>query len=252
MDKLTLPKIHFPRISMPHVALTGHDITHEASHETLIIPSSIRSAMVVWYSPKRQGCTNEGMAAKPMLKDLSGNGLDMTCYNFAWNGESGIAEDGSLAFDGVDDFGMADSEKIKTALNDDFTIIIRYKNNDNPATSRSCLASNAQTPQMGAFIIDVCEGRWAIMQEFSYGNSNTLYVSNFTPKEWRMIYVTPNSYNGELVMEKGSSHSSGVFFLGSVRSSDDRCLNGNISSVLLFDRTLIQSEIDWVKSNLID
>ena len=51
---------------------------------------SIFDAMVLWYDPKRQGATNENMAENPVLTDLSGNGHDATCYNFAWSGMSGV------------------------------------------------------------------------------------------------------------------------------------------------------------------
>lgn len=54
------------------------------------IPYSIKNNMVLWYDIKRQGATNETMKANPILKDLSGNGHDATCYNFAWSGMSGI------------------------------------------------------------------------------------------------------------------------------------------------------------------
>lgn len=54
------------------------------------IPSAIKNAMVLWYDIARQGATNESMAKNPILKDLSGNGHDATCYNFAWSGMSGI------------------------------------------------------------------------------------------------------------------------------------------------------------------
>lgn len=50
----------------------------------------IMDSLVCWYDIKRQGCTNESMKSNPVLKDLSGNGHDATCYNFAWSGMSGI------------------------------------------------------------------------------------------------------------------------------------------------------------------
>ena len=46
--------------------------------------------MILWYDLKKQGATNESMAENPVLRDLSGNGHDATCYNFAWAGMSGI------------------------------------------------------------------------------------------------------------------------------------------------------------------
>lgn len=50
----------------------------------------IMDSMVLWYDLARQGATNESMAANPKLIDLSGNGHDATCYNFAWGGMSGV------------------------------------------------------------------------------------------------------------------------------------------------------------------
>ena len=54
------------------------------------IPPAIKNSMVLWYDIARQDATNESMAENPILKDLSGNGHDATCYNFAWSGMSGI------------------------------------------------------------------------------------------------------------------------------------------------------------------
>ena len=51
---------------------------------------AIMQACVLWYDISKQQATNEGMAANPVLRDLSGNGHDATCYNFAWSGMSGI------------------------------------------------------------------------------------------------------------------------------------------------------------------
>lgn len=50
----------------------------------------IMDSLVCWYDIGKQQCTNESMAANPVLADLSGNGHDIECYNFAWAGMSGI------------------------------------------------------------------------------------------------------------------------------------------------------------------
>lgn len=50
----------------------------------------IMDSLVCWYDIGKQQCTNESMAANPVLADLSGNGHDITCYNFGWAGMSGI------------------------------------------------------------------------------------------------------------------------------------------------------------------
>ena len=53
-------------------------------------PKAIKDAMVLYYDIAKQKATNESMALSPILKDLSGNGNDATCYNFGWSGMSGI------------------------------------------------------------------------------------------------------------------------------------------------------------------
>lgn len=53
-------------------------------------PKAIKDAMVLYYDIAKQKATNKSMAVNPTLKDLSGNGNDATCYNFAWSGMSGI------------------------------------------------------------------------------------------------------------------------------------------------------------------
>ena len=50
----------------------------------------IRYEMELRDDIERQGCTNESMAENPVLKDLSGNGHDATCYNFSWSDMSGV------------------------------------------------------------------------------------------------------------------------------------------------------------------
>ena len=54
------------------------------------ISQAIMDSLVCWYDIGKQQCTNESMAANPVLADLSGNGHDITCYNFGWAGMSGI------------------------------------------------------------------------------------------------------------------------------------------------------------------
>lgn len=55
-----------------------------------VIPKAIRDSMVLWYDLKKQGATNESMAAYPRIIDHSGNGHNVACGNFAWSGMSGI------------------------------------------------------------------------------------------------------------------------------------------------------------------
>lgn len=74
-------------------------------------------SIILWYDIKRQGATNENMAENPVLRDLSGNGHDATCYNFAWTEQSGIsttAYPNTLVSDGVDDYAQVTGLPILT------------------------------------------------------------------------------------------------------------------------------------------
>lgn len=60
----------------------------------------------IYYNVKKQGLTNDTSDEDWYLKDFSGNGRDMTLYNYARTPESGINEEGGLQSDGVDDYGQ--------------------------------------------------------------------------------------------------------------------------------------------------
>lgn len=93
---------------------------------------SVQKAMVLWYDLKKQGATNESMASNPTLRDLSGNGHDATCYNFAWSGMSGIGGYDTRLF----------TERIEGSLDyirliDSYTIHISKLSNSSPLQSSS-------------------------------------------------------------------------------------------------------------------
>ncbi len=54
------------------------------------VEDRVMKSLVLWYDLKKQGATNESMAADPRIIDHSGNGHHATCRNFAWAGKSGI------------------------------------------------------------------------------------------------------------------------------------------------------------------
>lgn len=60
----------------------------------------------IYYNVKKQGLTNDTPDEDWYLKDFSGNGRDMTLYNYARTPESGINEEGGLQSDGVVDYGQ--------------------------------------------------------------------------------------------------------------------------------------------------
>lgn len=90
------------------------------------IPNAIKDSMVVWHDLKKQGATNENMANNPILKDLSGNGHDATCYNFAWSGISGI---GGYYFDTLTKWYTATNNDGKLTVNNTKIHITRTTTN---------------------------------------------------------------------------------------------------------------------------
>lgn len=83
MDISKADDIHIGSVPVQSAWLGGRKVWDRTERK-------IMRSMVCWYDISRQGCTNEAMAQNPVLKDLSGNGHDMSCYNFAWAGMSGI------------------------------------------------------------------------------------------------------------------------------------------------------------------
>ena len=83
MDISKADDIHIGSVPVQSAWLGGRKVWDRTERK-------IMRSMVCWYDISCQGCTNEAMAQNPVLKDLSGNGNDMTCYNFAWSGMSGI------------------------------------------------------------------------------------------------------------------------------------------------------------------
>lgn len=68
----------------------GFPVLSKRSGSSADISQAIMDSLVCWYDIGKQQCTNESMAANPVLADLSGNGHDIECFNFAWAGMSGI------------------------------------------------------------------------------------------------------------------------------------------------------------------
>ena len=96
MNETAFNTSRFNQSALNASMLSGAGARRQAGFFPPGTPKAIREALVCWYDPARQGATNEKMAENPVLKDLSGNGHDAACRNFAWAGMSGI---GGYGFD---------------------------------------------------------------------------------------------------------------------------------------------------------
>lgn len=208
-----------------------------------VIPKAIKDAMVLWYDIRRQGATNEGMAATPVLRDLSGNGHDATCYNFAWTEESGISTTeypNALVSDGVDDYCLVEGLPLLDKERG-YTVIAKRKH---LGGIQACLASKRNSGNTdGAFVFELKSSA----NRYRCDSFNTLtQLSAF--EESDITCQTSQRYN-DTAIGIGDAPDNGVLNLFVLYNS----YFGKIAlySFLLFDRDLTDNEIEWVKNNLI-
>lgn len=97
--------------------------------------------------------------------------------------------------------------------------------------------------QNGAFILEYKQGdRW---NTYSYYSATNINID----KDNSIVYQTKNKYN-EQTIYSGDKQDTDTLFIGTIRKDDLRSFIGCHSDILLFNRTLTEYEISWVKNNL--
>lgn len=154
----------------------------------------------------------------------------------------------ALVLDGVDDYTLTEN----LPLLNDFTVIGKrtFINPDEMGTfaSKSTLVYPDILRSDGAFIMDCNSGDGFLVAVYGLGSQNIIYKDGIS-------YMTPYYYNGTTELIKGTSNDTSELRLGAIRSLEvdtTRLMRGAIYSFILFDRTLTNDEIDWVKTNLIE
>lgn len=154
----------------------------------------------IYYNVKKQGLTNDTPDEDWYLKDFSGNGRDMTLYNYARTPESGINEEGGLQSDGVDDYGQFVGD---LGLKDYTVIIDRaypiVSERQYTATS-DATGENSNTP----FLLEHID---AVKDEYAYSYLAATVIS--INKEREICYQSTYQYK-DTVIKKGSSTSLGT------------------------------------------
>lgn len=154
----------------------------------------------IYYDVKKQGLTNDTPDEDWYLKDFSGNGRDMTLYNYARTPESGINEEGGLQSDGVDDYGQFVGD---LGLKDYTVIIDRaypiVSERQYTATS-DATGENSNTP----FLLEHID---AVKDEYAYSYLAATAIS--INKEREICYQSTYQYK-DTVIKKGSSTSLGT------------------------------------------
>jgi hypothetical protein len=97
--------------------------------------------------------------------------------------------------------------------------------------------------QNGAFILEYKQGdRW---NTYSYYSATNINID----KDNSIVYQTKNSYNGTPIYA-GDKQDTDVLYIGNIRVPDIRSFVGCHGDILLFNRTLTEYEISWVKNNM--
>ena len=97
--------------------------------------------------------------------------------------------------------------------------------------------------QNGAFILEYKQrDRW---NTYSYYSATNINID----KDNSIVYQTKNKYN-EQTIYPGDKQDTDTLFIGTIRKDDSRSFIGCHSDILLFNRTLTEYEISWVKNNM--
>lgn len=97
--------------------------------------------------------------------------------------------------------------------------------------------------QNGAFILEYKQGdRW---NTYSYYSATNINID----KDNSIVYQTKNKYN-EQTIYPGDKQDTDTLFIGTIRKDDSRSFIGCHGDILLFNRTLTEYEISWVKNNM--
>lgn len=190
-------------------------------------------------------------ADRGVLKDLSGNGNDITLNNFSWTEQSGYNKSdykGALVFDGVDNYGLCDTFSIPKDGEDGFTVIaLRRWIGD---TKNSVFLSTADPT--GIFLMED-SGNCMVGGDVISINRGTTFPKNFC------VYMTDKSYNGEIdfgveapMYTTSYNLSIGAQVLNLGGSKPDKFANIALYALEIYSRRLSEDEINRVKDRLME
>lgn len=206
----------------------GFPVLSKRSGSSADISQAITDSLVCWYDPGKQQCTNESMAANPVLADLSGNGHDITCYNFAWAGMSGI---GGYSVDFTD--YATETDTLKTQ---DKIIIYNTDESHNGIWNFIYLRSQGQItyPQFKVKISGLAEGE-TITYRY-YEGENLSIKHNIVMGNG--IYDIPK-IEANITADDNSFHTISEFILNDIRYK-----NIIVEQLALYPNALVSDGVD--------
>lgn len=97
--------------------------------------------------------------------------------------------------------------------------------------------------QNGAFILEYKQGdKW---NTYSYYSATNINID----KDNSIVYQTKNKYN-EQTIYSGDKQDTDTLFIGTIKKDDSRSFIGCHGDIILFNRSLTEYEISWVKNNM--
>lgn len=192
--------------------------------------------LIAAWSAKGKSNDDEDRA---ILKDLTGNGHDITLNGFAFNTEgSGYGHPeypDALVFDGVDDYGINEDMSILT----DYTVIC-----DREIISwriyGAVMAKCINVEKNGAFIFEIP----FYSDNRSKCSSFVGNLTNVTINNKRSInYLVKNKYNGITEITPGTGIDGTYISIGNLRGDSRYSTSIAFYSAYLFDRSLDEQEI---------
>lgn len=163
---------------------------------------------------------NKSNETDRQITDISGNGNDLTPYNFAWNRESGW-DQGGIHSDGIDDY-LIYNEELSIE-----NILIITSEFENKSGSLKYVLGFRSGNNNGGLCITVNN---------RMGSANSYLISS--PNN-----VLPEPLNYLLLTNNVSNYSSGISLLNFFGITG-YCSNGNLHEVILFGNYLTDSEYD--------
>lgn len=76
-----------------------------------------------------------------------------------------------------------------------------------------------------------------------------LIINDLTKSLTSTVYQTKNKYN-EQTIYPGDKQDTDTLFIGTIRKDDSRSFIGCHGDIILFNRSLTEYEISWVKNNM--
>ena len=163
---------------------------------------------------------NKSNETDRQIIDISGNGNDLTPYNFAWTRESGWNQ-GGICSDGIDDYLIHNEE---LSIENILIITSEFENN------------SGGVKYVLGFRSDNNNGGLCLTAKNRMGSANSYLTSS--PNN-----VLPEPLNYLLLTNNVSNYSSGISLL-TFFATDYYCSNGTLHEVILFEDYLTDSEYD--------